>query len=37
MFRNRPQAEEKSTPKVLKEKAKRDAQRGIIPGLGGKL
>lgn len=37
LFRMRPQVEEKSVPKILKERAKRDAQRGIIPGLGTRL
>ena len=34
LFRN--MAEEKSVPKVLQERAKRDAQRGIIPGSGSR-
>lgn len=28
--------EEKLVPKVLQEQAQRDAQRGIVPGLGGR-
>lgn len=34
LFRN--MVEEKSVPKVLQERAKRDAQRGVFPGLGRK-